>query len=70
MKGALAGREQPEFAAPEGIVEVKIDPETGKPVPEGARGGVSEPFKEGTEPGKPPEGETQPKVEVKDLFSQ
>jgi penicillin-binding protein 1A len=67
MKAALAGREQPEFVAPEGIVEVKIDPETGKPVPEDARG-VSEPFKLGTEPGAPAEGE--PKVEVRDLFMQ
>jgi penicillin-binding protein 1A len=68
MKAALATREQPEFVAPEGIVEVKIDPETGKPVPENARG-VSEPFKQGTEPGTPPP-EGEPKVEVKDLFSQ
>jgi penicillin-binding protein 1A len=67
MKAALATREQPEFVAPEGIVEVKIDPETGKAVPEGARG-VTEPFKQGTEPGAPAEGE--PKVEVKDLFMQ
>jgi penicillin-binding protein 1A len=68
MKGALATREQPEFVAPEGIVEVKIDPETGKPVGQGARG-VSEPFKQGTEPGTPPP-EGEPKVEVKDLFMQ
>ncbi len=68
MKAALATREQPEFAAPEGIVEVKIDPDTGKPVPENARG-VSEPFKQGTEPGTPPP-EGEPKVEVKDLFMQ
>ncbi len=33
-KAALDGREQPEFVAPEGIVEVKIDPDTGKAVPE------------------------------------
>ncbi len=67
MKVALDGREQPEFAAPEGIVEVRIDPETGKPVGADARG-VTEPFKKGTEPGTPAEGE--PKVEVKDLFMQ
>ncbi len=66
-KAALAGREQPEFVAPEGIVDVKIDPETGMPVPEAARG-VLEPFKKGTEPALPVEGEQ--KVEVKDLFSQ
>ena len=65
MKAALSGREQPEFVAPPGIVEVKIDPETGKPVPPSARG-VSEPFKEGTQPAAAEEGEQ--KVEVKDLF--
>ncbi len=67
MKAALADRPQPEFVAPEGIVEVKIDPITGKPVAEGARG-VNEPFKLGTEPRLPAEG--QQKVEVKDLFMQ
>jgi penicillin-binding protein 1A len=67
MKVALSGREQPEFVAPAGIVEVKIDPETGKPVPPSARG-VTEPFKEGTEPAAAEEGEE--KVEVKDLFMQ
>jgi penicillin-binding protein 1A len=66
-KAALAGREQPEFAPPEGIVEVKIDPETGKPVAADGRG-VVEPFKLGTEPVLPAEGEE--KVEVKDLFMQ
>ena len=67
MKAALDGRQQPEFVAPEGIVEVKIDPETGKAVPEAARG-VKEPFKLGTQPTLPAEGEQ--KVEVKDLFMQ
>ncbi len=67
MKAALAGREQPEFFAPEGIVEVKIDPDTGKPVTGGSRG-VSEPFKLGTEPTLHAEGEQ--KVQVKDLFMQ
>ena len=66
-KAALGGRAQPEFVAPEGIVEVKIDPETGKAVPEEARG-VMEPFKIGTEPALPAEGEQR--VEVKDLFMQ
>jgi penicillin-binding protein 1A len=67
MQAALKDREQPEFVAPEGIVEVKIDPETGKPVPEEARG-VKEPFKVGTEPTLRPDGEG--KVEVRDLFGQ
>jgi len=68
-RAALDKREQPEFVAPEGIVEVTIDPVTGKPVPEEARGvGVKEPFKLGTEPRLPAEG--QQKVEVKDLFMQ
>jgi len=66
-KAALEGREQPEFVAPEGIVEVKIDPATGKAVPEAAHG-VKEPFKLGTEPALHAEGEK--KVEVKDLFMQ
>jgi penicillin-binding protein 1A len=66
-KAALAGREQPEFVAPEGIVEVKIDPQTGKPVAEDARG-VLEPFKQGTEPVLALDGEE--KLEVKDLFMQ
>jgi len=67
MSAALAGREQPEFVAPAGIVEVRIDPDTGKAVPEEARG-VVEPFKLGTEPILPVEG--QERVEVKDLFMQ
>jgi penicillin-binding protein 1A len=68
MKAALDGREQPEFEAPEGIVEMKIDPQTGKAVPDDARG-VLEPFKLGTEPNMPGmEGEQ--KVEVRDLFMQ
>jgi penicillin-binding protein 1A len=66
-KAALSGREQPEFVAPEGIVEVKIDPQTGKPVPEQGRG-VLEPFKQGTEPTLA--AEQDQKVEVKDLFMQ
>jgi penicillin-binding protein 1A len=69
MKSALAGRDQPEFVAPEGIVEMKIDPQTGKAVADDARGGVLEPFKLGTEPAMPG-GEKEPKVEVKDLFMQ
>ncbi len=67
MKVALAGREQPEFAAPQGIVEVKIDPLTGKPAAGNPRG-VTEPFKLGTAPTLPAAGEQ--KVEVKDLFMQ
>ena len=67
MKVALGGREQPEFVAPEGIVEVKIDPQTGKPVPEQGRG-VTEPFKLGTEPTLAADGEQ--KVEVQDLFKE
>jgi penicillin-binding protein 1A len=64
---ALEGRPQPEFGAPPGIVEVRIDPETGKAVPEGVRG-VSEPFKQGTEPLL--DGVEQKKIEVQDLFMQ
>jgi penicillin-binding protein 1A len=65
-KRALGERPQPEFAPPAGIVEVRIDPATGKPVAEDARG-VVEPFKQGTEP---TEVADAPKVEVHDLFMQ
>ncbi|HEX9241661.1 MAG TPA: PBP1A family penicillin-binding protein [Anaeromyxobacter sp.] len=68
MKVALDGREQPEFQPPEGIVEMKIDPETGKAVADNARG-VVEPFKLGTEPNLP-RADSDRKVEVKDLFMQ
>ncbi len=67
MRVALRDRPQPEFFPPAGIVEVKIDPETGKPVPERARG-VREPFKRGTEPTLAEVG--KPKVNVQDLFTQ
>jgi penicillin-binding protein 1A len=67
MSAALRDRPQPEFQAPPGVVEVKIDPETGKAVPESARG-VSEPFKQGTEPTL--EAVDQKQVEVQDLFEQ
>jgi penicillin-binding protein 1A len=67
---ALESRPQPEFVAPAGVVEVRMDPETGKAVPEEARG-VLAAFKQGTEPlvdaalpGEPA------KVEVQDLFTQ
>jgi penicillin-binding protein 1A len=71
MSVALKDRPEPEFDAPPGIVEVRIDPETGKAVPDGARG-VSEPFKQGTEPVAPEDTAPgqQPGVEVQDLFQQ
>jgi penicillin-binding protein 1A len=63
MKGALRDRPQPEFAPPEGIVMMRIDPDTGKPV---ESGGVLEPFKEGSEP-KLEDG-AQPKVDAQQLI--
>jgi hypothetical protein len=48
---------------------MKIDAETGKAVPDDARG-VVEPFKLGTEPNLPGTGQGEQKVEVKDLFMQ
>jgi penicillin-binding protein 1A len=67
MSAALRGRDQPEFEAPEGIVQVRIDPETGKVAAEGARG-VTEPFKLGTEPAQ---GDGEPaRADVRDLFMQ
>ncbi len=67
MSGSLRDRPQPEFEPPAGIVEVRIDPDTGKPVAAGERG-VEEPFKEGTEPKGAEEGAPPKPVEVQDLF--
>jgi penicillin-binding protein 1A len=69
MKAALDGREQQEWVAPEGVVEMKIDPQTGKPVEDKDKG-VLEPFKLGTEPPMPGSPQQQQQVEVKDLFMQ
>jgi len=63
MKGALRDRPQPEFTPPEGMVMVKIDPDTGALDEEG---GVLEPFKEGSEP-KLDEG-ALPKVDAQQLI--
>jgi penicillin-binding protein 1A len=65
MRTALNERAQPEFVAPPGVVEVRIDPETGKPADDASRG-VLAAFKQGTEPVVDPAA--QPKVEVQDLF--
>jgi penicillin-binding protein 1A len=67
MSVALKDRPQPEFEAPPGVVDVRIDPDTGKAVPDDARG-VSEPFKVGTEPSVT--AAEQKEVEVQDLFTQ
>jgi penicillin-binding protein 1A len=67
MGTALKDRPQPEFEAPPGVVDVRIDPDSGKAVSEGERG-VSEPFKEGTQPTVDAAG--QQSVEVQDLFQQ
>ena len=67
MSTSLQERPQPEFEAPPGIVEVRIDPETGKAVSDDARG-VLEPFKQGTEP--VPDASEEEKVQVQDLFEQ
>jgi penicillin-binding protein 1A len=69
MAWALKDRPQDEFPPPPGIVEVRMDPETGKLAAQGARG-VVEPFKEGTEPKGAEEGEPPKPVEVQDLFMQ
>jgi penicillin-binding protein 1A len=68
MQAALRGRPQGEFPVPKGIVTVKIDPQTGKPLPESDKKGVPEPFKEGSEPKENAPGKTR--VEVQDLFNQ
>jgi penicillin-binding protein 1A len=67
MSAALKDRPQPEFEEPPGLVDVRIDPNTGKVVSEGERG-VVEPFKQGTEPTEAAAGQRQ--VEVQDLFEQ
>ncbi|MGC3999690.1 MAG: PBP1A family penicillin-binding protein [Anaeromyxobacter sp.] len=67
MSVALKQRDQPEFAPPAGIVEVGIDPETGKAAAPGAKA-VQEPFKAGTEPTL--DAGEQKAVEVQDLFMQ
>jgi penicillin-binding protein 1A len=67
MSVALKDRPQPEFVAPAGVVDVRIDPDTGKAVADNARG-VSEPFKLGTEPSVA--AVEQKQVEVQDLFTQ
>jgi penicillin-binding protein 1A len=67
MSVALKDRPQPEFIAPPGVVEVRIDPDTGKAVGESDRG-VLEPFKVGTEPTEATVEQKQ--VEVQDLFTQ
>jgi penicillin-binding protein 1A len=67
MSVALQDRPQPAFEPPAGIVTVRIDPETGKPVPDNQRG-VPEPFKQGTEPSL--DAGEQKQVEVQDLFQQ
>jgi penicillin-binding protein 1A len=66
MQGALRDRPQPEFPVPDGIEFVRIDPASGKAVPENARG-VLEPFKAEHRPMEEPE---KPRVEVQDLFGQ
>ncbi len=67
MSVALQDRPQPPFEAPAGVVMVRIDPETGKAVPDGQRG-VVEPFKQGTEPSL--SATDQQSVQVEDLFQQ
>lgn len=50
MRRAIRGRKTPEFAAPAGIVFVRIDPKTGRRVQAELPGTVVEAFREGTEP--------------------
>jgi penicillin-binding protein 1A len=69
MTASLRNRPQGEFEPPPGIVKVRINVETGQPVPEGAKG-IEEPFKEGTEPKGAEEGAPPKPVEVQDIFMQ
>ncbi|HSN15040.1 MAG TPA: PBP1A family penicillin-binding protein [Anaeromyxobacteraceae bacterium] len=63
MRDALRDRPQPEFTPPPGMVLIRIDPDTGKPV---ESGGVVEPFKEGSEPKR--DDAVQPKVDAQRLI--
>lgn len=51
MTEATAKYGAPEFHAPEGIVNLLVNKETGKPLPPGSSGGFLESFVEGYEPG-------------------
>ncbi len=67
MQGALRDRPQPEFAVPDGIDFLSIDPATGKLSNDPAKS-VVEPFKTESKPlADSPE---KPRVEVQDLFGQ
>jgi penicillin-binding protein 1A len=68
MRTALHERPQPEFPVPQGIVMVRMDPQTGKAVAPFDRRGVVEAFVEGTEPVF--DAGDKPQVEVQDLFTQ
>ncbi len=54
MTEAVKGEKPTDFPVPEGVVFVRVDRETGKPLPAGSDGGFFEAFKAGTEP-KPEE---------------
>ena len=70
MQSALRDRPQPEFAVPDGIEFVAIDPATGKLATEPARA-VIEPFKSESKPiDLEAESPGKPRVEVQDLFGQ
>jgi penicillin-binding protein 1A len=68
MRTALRERPQPDFPVPQGIVMVRMDPQTGKAVAPFDRRGVVEAFVEGTEPVF--DAGDRPRVEVQDLFTQ
>jgi penicillin-binding protein 1A len=68
MQLALRERPQPDFPVPEGIVMVRMDPQTGRAVEPFDARGVVEPFLQGTEPLV--QVEEKPRVEVQDLFGQ
>ena len=70
MQAALHDRPQPEFAIPDGVTFVRIDPKTGEAVGP-FQPGVLEPYLEGTEPAPLVPGEEgTTKVDVRDLFSE
>jgi penicillin-binding protein 1A len=50
MEKALESKPVETFTSPEGVVFVRIDPETGRPAPAGSKTSVFESYLEGTEP--------------------
>jgi len=62
MARALADKPAEEFIAPEDIVTVKIDPETGLLAQEGAPDAIADVFRKGSEPTQVAKAKNGPKA--------